>query len=79
MEKALPQIEREYKISRKTQKRADKLNNAIDDVVDAVKAGNPNPPVDELQKALDKFEKETQNDPSPEVREAGREAVAEAT
>jgi len=79
MDKAIPQMEKEYqKVAEKPKDAADKLKNAIDDVVDAAKAGSPDPPIKDLKDAFDKFVKDTQADPSPEVREAARQAAEEA-
>lgn len=78
MERVIPEMAKNYqKVADKPKNAADKLKQAIDEVAKAAHEGNPNPPVNHLNKAFDDFVADTQSDPSPEVREEGARAADE--
>eukprot|EP01123_Difflugia_compressa_P008128 TRINITY_DN234_c0_g1_i1.p1 TRINITY_DN234_c0_g1~~TRINITY_DN234_c0_g1_i1.p1 ORF type:complete len:1969 (+),score=675.63 TRINITY_DN234_c0_g1_i1:264-5909(+) len=79
MDDAIPKMDRAYqKVADKPKQAAEKLKAAVDDVVKAVKAGDPKPPVNRLKDAYDDFVRDNQKDPSPEIRDAAARAADEA-
>jgi len=76
MDALIPQMEEAYRnLAEVPQNAADRLADAVDAVNNAVKNGDPNPPIADLEDAFEKFINDTQKDPSPEVRAAATRAA----